>query len=85
MPVNAADLPPEVRKRLQEASTPVSRATSAAPEDKLGPGPRYRCNGNAVEPCGQEFERWGAKIERHADEAGHTRFEALLVRKGDDR
>lgn len=84
MPVRIEDLPPNLRKRLAETAEKVAPKTRASgsprrveePETGSNPakgGPAYRCH-----TCGQEWPRWGAAVERHTAETGHSRFDMAL-------
>lgn len=84
MPVRITDLPADVRKRLQSRAEKVAPKTGVSgsprlvedPETGSNPtkgGPAYRCH-----TCGQEWPRWGAAVERHTAETGHSRFDMAL-------
>lgn len=78
--VRLEDLPPKMREKVLagevEGSPPVKRVRPASESPnsaRSGAGPRYRCHA-----CGAEFDHWGVKVERHADENHHHRLDAIL-------
>lgn len=66
MPVNAEDLPPEVRKRLGIEAKPKRRNTGKGSRDG------DPCPGECVD-CGEKFPAY-TKWERHSDRTGHRRW-----------
>jgi len=75
--VRIEDLPPKLRKQIEEKAgegeggTRVSARQTRTPVP--GRGSPYRCH-----TCGATFTHYGAKAERHADEHGGARLEAIL-------
>ena len=83
-PVDAGDLPPKVRRQVEEQARALPRntaANTAEPRRKareavaIDRGPAYRCA-----TCGEVFDHYGAPAERHADGHGGARLEAVLDR-----
>lgn len=71
-PVRAKDLSPEVRKRLG-----INAGSKPRRNTKRGVDVAADCPGCCYD-CGQEFESY-TKWERHADAAGHRRWQMSLL------
>lgn len=70
-PVNADDLPADVRKKL--GLPPKGRSKPRLSRAGVGDAVPCRCRCR----CGEMFDRYD-KAEKHAREYGHTRIEVLI-------
>lgn len=73
MSINAADLPPDVRKKLGLADARKPRTTQRTGPHDYSERQTFTCE------CGESWHQW-APAQRHANENKHTRLAIDVTR-----